>query len=124
MTATVIAAVAAAQAAQAKLTACESYVRGYAHDNALVEQMQKYSECISLLHPTDFSSSEVVALKIVIIFIFLCTAIGAAYGLRSEEWRGDRVAGTLLSALVGFCGSAATVLVAGLAGWAVRFLLT
>jgi hypothetical protein len=111
MTSTVIlAATAVYVTAQMKLEACALYVQKYAHEGASVEQMQKYSECISLLHPENLSPNTLLALKAAVLFIILCSLAGAVLGFRSDDYRQERIAGSLLFGVLAFCASAAAVL--------------
>lgn len=75
-------AAAAAQAHAARVTACQAFVPNYHHAEATVEQRQAYAGCISLLHPQEVTGSGLIAIKVLVVLVF----VGIGFGL----WRAKK----------------------------------
>lgn len=88
-----------AQATTAKKIACQSIVSSFDSKTATIQESQTYASCIQLLHPSEMSGAEVIAIKVLIVVALL----GAAFGF----WRGDGFSHkqTFVDRLLcGFCG--------------------
>jgi hypothetical protein len=73
------AAAANAEAQKAAYAACMSFVRGYEHDKATVQEMREYAGCIERLQPDPRSNQELMAEKACVLFMFLAIIGGVVW---------------------------------------------
>ncbi len=112
------AAAASAAAHRARVTACQGYVRGYAHESATVSEMQEYADCVELLNPTPMSANAITAAKVALVVILVCAAVGAWREARDDSSGGDLLS-LSMGAVMGGLGGVAILLVVGAIGFVV-----
>lgn len=78
--------IAIAQAETAKRIACEGFVNSYNATGATVEMMQRYAECVNLLHPTSSVMPDGPILKIAFLIVLAAALFGLRVGWQSREY--------------------------------------
>ena len=95
--------------------ACMSFVQGYEHNRASVEDMRQYSECVERIYSAPTSSGEMLIVKGAVGVVLIATIAGALICAVGRNTDGDSVADRLFyGSFFGFLGSLTFCLVLGL----------
>jgi len=98
-------AAASVAAQQAKETACKGFVETFDSTKASIEKIKEYADCVNLLYPGAMTSSDVLHLKLFIVFCF-CGGLYGIFHTYKEEYNpsaGDYFVGFGVGVLAAVC---------------------
>lgn len=114
--------IASMRAAEARRSACVSFVKGYQNDAASEQEMRQYASCVRLLHPEPVSDPHAtLMLKAAIVLVFMGMGIGVWWCMR-DGYRS--VQDFFYGAVIGASCAGAGLGAAYLAVMCIRFLLS
>lgn len=117
------AAVAEAEAAQAKKIACNGLMSAYEPKTATVQQMRGYADCVNLVYPDQMSPEVVILLKCAVAVVLIGMVIGAVKGFIENDSFGGRLMSTFFYAFMGAMIPAVVFGVLGLITAGVMFVV-
>ena len=108
-------AAASAAARQAKETACKGFVETFDSTKASIEAMREYADCVNILYPDAMTISDILYLKIFIVFCFVGGLYGVFHTYKEENYPSiaDYIMGFIIGVITALCGGVILVLLFG-----------
>jgi hypothetical protein len=96
--------IAASRALEAKVAACKEIITSYNPQEASVDAMRQYANCVNTLYPQSMSFEVIIGLKILFLSAFIGTVVGLGMAFKNrrdltwDDWVLMAVTGYLLGA--------------------------